>query len=244
MRSIQVTPITTRIFRLGENIETFLMEHLPPLQNGDIIAITSKIISLAEKAVVAKSSISKKELIQKEADVYLGELAYECHLTIKHGLLIPSSGIDESNSESEDYILFPKDPYLSAKNICHFLKTKFKLRNLGVLITDSHTSPLRRGVTGVCLSYAGLKGVTDFVGQPDIFGRKLKMTQINNVDALSASAVWCMGESNECSPLALIKTPAVQFVDEINPVEISINLNEDLYSPLLNAAMKTAKESK
>ncbi|HEY8271644.1 MAG TPA: coenzyme F420-0:L-glutamate ligase [Pseudobdellovibrionaceae bacterium] len=238
MRSLQVIAIPTRIFHQGDKILDFLLQHVPVLQEGNILAVTSKIISLGEGAVVSKSSVSKKELIKKEADVYLGELAYDCHLTIKHGLLIPSSGIDESNSENEEYILFPQDPFLSARTLCDSLKSAYKLNKLGLIITDSHTSPLRRGVTGVCLAYAGMEAVTNFIGQPDIFGRQLKMTQINNIDALSAAAVWCMGESNECTPIALIKTESVKFVDSINRQELSIGLEEDLYSPLLKAAIK------
>lgn len=238
MRSLQATAISTRIFHQGEKILDFLLQHLPTLREGDIVAVTSKIVSLAEGAVVSRGSISKKELIQQEADVYLGELAYDCHLTIKHGLLIPSAGIDESNSENEDFILFPKDPFLSAQQLCDALKAAYKIKNLGLIITDSHTSPLRRGVTGVCLAYAGMEAVTNFVGQPDIFGRKLKMTQINNIDALSAAAVWCMGESNECTPLALIKSESVKFANSIDRQELTIGLDEDLYSPLLKAAMK------
>ena len=78
----------------------------------------------------------------------------------------------------------------------------FGWKNFGVLITDSHTTPLRRGVTGIALSYWGFSGVQNKVGTPDLFGRTLKMTHVNLADAFAAAAVLVMGESNESTPVA------------------------------------------
>lgn len=97
------------------------------------------------------------------------------------------------------------------------MKSKFKLRNLGVIITDSTTSPLRYGVTGKCITYCGFKGVKSKIGEPDLFGRNLRMTRVNVADALSAAAVLCMGESKEQTPLDIIDDlPFVEFQD--NPL--------------------------
>lgn len=233
MKSLQVQAISTSIFSLNENLLNFIITHISDLKENDILAITSKIVSLSEGAVVDPDTIKKKELVKQQADFYLGEIGYDCFLTIKHGLLIPSAGIDESNSENNNFILFPIDPYKSALQLWTQLKNHYKINNLGIIITDSRTSPLRVGVTGVCLSYAGIKPVANLIGKKDIFGRKLKMTQINNIDAIASAAVWCMGESDECTPLALIKTKDIDFTDQINPCEICMDLENDLYSPIL-----------
>ena len=195
--------------------------------------MTSKIVSLAENRLVSRSTIDKKTLVQKEADTYLGEIGHGCFLTIKSGLLIPSAGIDESNSVNGDFIIFPKNPFLSAQNLLQDLRKIWNLKNLGLVITDSHTTPLRRGVTGICLSYAGFNAVRNLIGSRDLFGRELKMTQMNFADGLAASAVMLMGEGAESRPLVVIENSAVEFCETTRTDEINIPLEEDLYFPLL-----------
>lgn len=226
--SLKVEPIATRIFRLNESLSSFVLEHLTP-KDGEVICITSKIVSLSEGQVVSKSELSKSELVRNEADIYLGEAPYGCHLTIKHGLFIPSAGIDESNSQSDSYILFPKNPFKSAESLWHELFRRSGVKNFGVLITDSHTTPLRRGVTGIALAYWGFKGVESFVGRDDIFGRKLQMTHVNTVDALASAAVLCMGEAAEKCPLAVIKYSKIKFTNVTDQRELQIPLTEDIY---------------
>jgi len=199
-----------------------------------VLAITSKVISLSEGQVVPKTAIEKTALVKQESDQYLGEVGYGCHLTVKHGLFIPSAGIDESNAEGDYYILFPKDPYLTAHTIRDSLAREWGLINFGVIITDSHTSPLRAGVTGITLAHSGFKGIENKVGTPDLFGRPLKMTRINAADALSTTAVYCMGESNECTPLAILRSTGIVFEREHKErkTECAIPPEEDLYFPL------------
>ena len=205
----------------------------PLIQEGIVLAVTSKIVSLAENRLVSRSTIDKKTLVQKEADTYLGEIGHGCFLTIKSGLLIPSAGIDESNSVNGDFIIFPKNPFLSAQNLLQDLRKIWNLKNLGLVITDSHTTPLRRGVTGICLSYAGFNAVRNLIGSRDLFGRELKMTQMNFADGLAASAVMLMGEGAESRPLVVIENSAVEFCETTRTDEINIPLEEDLYFPLL-----------
>lgn len=235
---LQVQAISTRTYHLGDSFEDFLKENLQgALQEGDILAVTSKVVSLSENRVVQKSTMDKKKLIQKEADHYLGEIGYGCHLTIKQGLLVPSAGVDESNTEGEFYILYPLDPFQSAKRIHEAIKKEFSIKNMGVLLTDSRTMPLRRGVLGVALSYYGFKGVQSKIGEKDLFGRELRMTQINIADALAAAAVFSMGEGNEGCPLAILKAK-VEFMESLSNQELQIPVDEDLYKPFLKKVLK------
>ena len=122
---LTVRPYKTRGFHRGESLAEFVIEMLDQqglhgsprgsggLREKDILVVTSKIVSLAENRV--RQASDKAALVRGEADTYLGEIAYGCHLTIKHGLLIPSAGIDASNSETGEYILFPTDPFASAQ---------------------------------------------------------------------------------------------------------------------------------
>ncbi len=228
-------PIRTSVFQPGKSLVKFILENLPAdqVQDSMILAITSKIVSLSEDRLVKKESISKADLIQTEADRNFGQIGHGCYLTIKHGLFIASAGIDESNSEAGEYILYPKDPFISARNIWVELRKQWGIENLGILITDSHTSPLRKGVTGISLSYWGFHGVKSMVGTSDLFGRKLQMTNINVADALAAGVTLFMGEANECQPLAIILNSGVTFVEEIDPKELQIPFEQDLYLPFL-----------
>ena len=240
---MKIQAIRTSVFRLGQPLLPFMIESMEgalsgkKLPEGSVLAVTSKIASLAENRVVPLGSTSKEALVKSECEHYLGEGGFGTHLTIHHGLLIPSAGIDESNSELGHYILFPKDPMKTAHDLWLGLRDHFQVRTLGVILTDSHTHPLRRGVTGIGLAHAGFNACPSQVGKPDLFGRKMKMTHINALDALAVSAVYLMGETAECQPLALIEDAPVQFQENVNVQEIRIPLRDDLYFPVLEPCL-------
>jgi uncharacterized integral membrane protein (TIGR00697 family) len=240
---LQVTKVKTEIYTADQNLIEFIIKSIPQklIEEGMILAITSKIISIAEKAVVPKLTqegtpeykIEKRNLVEKEADRFLGETRFNVSLTIKHGILIPTAGIDESNSENTEYILFPKAPYESAKNLWIALRAHYRLEKLGILITDSHTTPLRKGVTGIGLSHYGFKATRDLVGHPDLFGRSMKMTHVNVIDALAVAAVYEMGETNDACPIAIVRSNDVEFTAHSSLSEIQIPIEEDLYGKFL-----------
>lgn len=232
--SLQVQSRRTRIFHPGESLGDFLKEHLRPedLPEETILVVTSKIVSLAEGRRLAKDRADKLELIRQEADFYLGEIAHGTRLAIKHHLLMPAAGVDESNSEKGDYILLPKDPFASAQKIRADLLEYTGRSRLGVILSDSQSRPLRLGVSGVALGYAGFAAIRDRVGQKDLFGRPLRITKMNLLDALAAAAVMMMGEADEQCPLAVIRGAPVQYLDQTDPREIMVSPTEDLYYPL------------
>lgn len=216
-----------------------LDEYLPSLKEGSVVAVTSKIVAICEGNVVKIGTAEKDDLVTRECEMYLprSESRYGFSLTIKNGLLVPTAGIDESNGNGF-YILWPKNPQKSANAVRAHLIKRHGIRNIGVLITDSKTTPLRWGVTGVCIAHSGFRALNDFRGRQDIFGHTLKVTQVNVTDALAASAVLCMGESREQTPLAVIQdVPFVQFQGR-NPSKqelgsLKIPIENDLYEPIL-----------
>ena len=198
---MHIQAISTPVFQKNQNLVEFILQHSQGLlKENSLLAVTSKIVSLAEGRTLPKNQISKARLIQKEADHYLGEVEHSTHLTIKHGAMVPSAGIDESNSPTGEYILYPKNPFQSAKQIRQSLKQKLGLKNFGLLITDSHTLPLRPGVVGMALTSVGFEPVRNLTGQPDLFHRPLRMTRINVAQALAAGAVLLMGEGGDQNP--------------------------------------------
>ena len=212
------------------------------LKEGSIIAITSKVVAIWQgRCIKIEDNIDKNELIKKEADFYLPSNLnrYGFHITIKKNTLIASAGIDESNANGY-YILWPKDPQKSANQIRSFLKREFGLSKIGVIITDSHVQPLRWGTVGTSIAHSGFDALNSYIGKPDIFGRKLKVTNAAIAEGIASSAVLAMGEGKEQTPIAIIsEIPFVHFVDR-NPTiseikKLAIKKEEDIFSPLLKA---------
>ncbi|KKW08208.1 MAG: hypothetical protein UY44_C0015G0024 [Candidatus Kaiserbacteria bacterium GW2011_GWA2_49_19] len=228
---MEVNTIQTRIFREGENLADFIVAHIPKLKNGSVLAVTSKIVALAEGRVVTlKNQKEKERLIRAESEWQLKVLP-EWWLTVRDGTVVVNAGLDDSNANGKT-ILLPKDSFKSAEELRKKLKKKYKLKKLGVVITDSRTSALREGVTGVALGYAGFKGVKDYRGDKDIFGRALKVTQTNIADSLATAATVVMGEGNERQPLTVIENAPVEFREKINRKELKIALKYDMYRAL------------
>ncbi len=231
---MQIKTIKTRVFKENENLLDFILKYVKKLPEKSILVITSKIVALSEgRTAQIDPNIShdkmREKIIKSESDFALKtKLVW---LTIKDGMVMASAGIDESNANGK-LILLPKNSFKLAEIIRLKLKEKFKIKNLGVLITDSRTFPLRAGITGVSLGYAGFKGIRDYRGTPDIFGRILKFSRTDVADSLATSAVLYMGEGKEQIPLVVIKDAPVEFVEKINKNELKIDIREDLYQPL------------
>ncbi len=183
-----------------------------------------------------KSQKLRDELAKKEADWYVERMesgGTKWMFTIKGKTLIASAGIDKSNANGF-MILWPEEPMKAAQIIRDFLRREYSLKEVGVLITDSHIIPMRRGVVGTAIGYSGFNPLRDYRGKPDIFGRNLLVTVSNVAEALAEAAVVVMGEGKEQTPLALVTDmPWLEFTDKI--VEVAIDKDDDLFKPMLNA---------
>ena len=237
-----VTTYKTSKISVGDTLHTILDQYLPILQEKDIVVITSKIVSICQGQVIRNDgTIDKHDLIHKEAEYYIDPEAthYDVMITIKQGTLIASSGIDESNGDNF-FILWPLEPHKSAQEIWNYLKKKYNLQKLGVIITDSRTTPLRWGTIGVGIAWCGIEPLRNYIGKPDIYGRPLRMTKSSVLDGLSASAVMAMGEGNEQTPLAVIRDANFVVFTDIPPTDkeiedLIINRKDDIYAPLINS---------
>lgn len=227
-----VRPIKTKIFTEGEDLVSFITRYFKNIPERSVLVVTSKIVALAEgRTATDDGRITKEKLIKAESELAIA--TKYTWLTVKDGMVMASAGIDESNANGK-FILLPRDSFKSATLLRMTLKKKYGLKHLGVLITDSRTMPLRAGVTGVAVGYAGFCGVKDYRGLPDIFGRKLKFSRVDVADSLAAAAVLEMGEGNECRPLALISEPQIVFKNKINRQELNISLKDDMYGPIFS----------
>ena len=239
---MKVTPIKTKKVEVGDKLFDVLDESLPKLKEKDVVVITSKIVSITQGRVLKNDgSIDKTQLVKKEADLYLPEeyVNFGVFLTIKNNIMIASSGIDESNGHGY-YILWPENLIEETNKIWEYLRKKHGIKQLGVVVTDSKLAPMRKGVTGVGLSWCGFEPIRNYIGKPDIFGKPLRVETLNIVDCIAAASVLEMGEAYEQTPLGIVneigqidfvdRTPSKQELDEMK-----IDLGEDVFTGILKS---------
>ena len=240
-----VVPIITPPVHANDDLLAILKAALPAsLPERSVVVITSKIVALCEGAVAPKVTGAREEkhqLVAAESEFYLPASAskYDVSLAIKDSILAVSAGVDESNADNQ-YILLPVDSYASAAFVWNWLKDTYQVKEVGVLITDSKTVPLKWGTMGTALGYCGFQGLINKIGEKDLFGHHMQKTKVNVAEGLAAAAVVEMGEVAESTPLALI-TEAKQVVFMDQPLsaseraELLIKFEDDVYAPVLTA---------
>lgn len=242
---MKLTALKTPVVQANDELWKILRGALKTVPERSVVVITSKIVALTEGAVIPKVTGSKEEqhsVVKKEAELYVDPSAskYNAMLAIRHDILSVNAGVDMSNA-GDYYVLLPQKPYESAAKIWEWLRSEYGVREVGVLITDSKTFPLKWGTMGTALAHAGFKGIRNMIGSKDLFGYEMHMTQVNIAEGLAAAAVLNMGEVAEQTPLCLAEAvPQIEFQDHPpTPEEIKslhISIEDDVYAPILTAA--------
>lgn len=240
---MHISAIKTPIVHSHDSLFEILHQSLPTIPEQSVIVITSKIIALCEGEVANVDDYpDKHQLVREYAEKFIDPHSskYNVMLTIKNHVLAVNAGIDESNTDA-GYVLWPKDPQATANQIWQWIRQEYGVKQVGVIISDSKTFPLKWGVIGTALAHCGFSALVDKRHTPDLFGRELKITQVNVMEALAVSGVFAMGEANEQTPVALIKDiPHIEFVEhEPTPEELESLVNimeDDVYAPILQSA--------
>lgn len=226
---MNVFPIRTRIFHSGDSLINFIVQYISHPKERSIIVVTSKIVALAQGRVLrAPDDASHKErAIRSESAIALP--TPWCVLTQKDGEWCANAGIDESNADGS-LILLPRNVQKVARELQRECLRRYRLRRLGVIITDTRTYPLRVGTMGTALGYAGFAPLKNYIDTRDLFGRRFKHTKVNIVNALAVSAVLVMGEGAERCPLAVIEDAHVTWARRVpSPESLAVDPREDLY---------------
>jgi coenzyme F420-0:L-glutamate ligase/coenzyme F420-1:gamma-L-glutamate ligase len=215
----------------GDDLATILEESLSRaelrLQDGDVLVLAQKIVSKAEGRLVNLASIEPSpqalelawqsakdprlvEVILRESNAILrvrpGTIIVEHRL----GFICASAGVDHSNvagaqGDPENWVLLlPRDPDASARSICDRLSAAGGAQ-IGVLIIDSHGRAWRLGTVGITIGIAGLPGLVDLRGKPDLFNFRLQITQVGVADELAAAASLMMGQAAEGTPAVHVR---------------------------------------
>lgn len=225
-----VTPITTPIVAPGDSLTAILDRALPTLPPRSIVVVTSKIVALCENQTVPLDGTDRWELICAQSELYhhtTNDQPY--HFTIAQNTLIPAAGIDVSNGNGK-YILWPRNAVASANTLRRHLAERANQGAVGVIITDSTIGLSRWGTLGIAIGHSGFEAVRDYLGETDLFGRPLLLSQSNLAGGLAAAAVAVMGEGAECTPLALIEDlPFITFNNRDTTAE---NIKHYYVSPL------------
>jgi len=234
---MEYIPIKTRTLTPPQDdLFSVLDELLTDITAGDLILITSKIVSIHEGRCVPAAEADKRKLIEEEAEYMIERENIDWPfppLTISNFTILSAAGIDESNS-GEYLILLPRRPFDSAEAIWRYLAEKCGRTDFGVVITDTRTNPMRYGSTGVALAWWGFHPIESHRGKTDLFGRPVKFSTTNIVDAVASGSAAVAGETNEGTPIVIARTvPNLRFVDRDTRHEVFKSEKEDLYYPLL-----------
>ena len=210
--------------RLSKLIADAATGQRTPIENGDIVVVTQKIVSKAEDRVVRLSGVEPSararqfadesgrdprliELVLRESraivrmDAARGILITET----KHGFVCANSGIDASNVPGEDAVsLLPEDPDASAHRIREELAGLAGLSTLAVIVSDTFGRAWREGHANFAIGVAGIDPIKDYRGTQDSFGNVLKVTNIAVADELAAASELVMAKANGV-PVAIVR---------------------------------------
>lgn len=156
----------------------------PGLLDGDILVVTSKIVSKAEDRVVVGD---RDEAIRAETVRVVARRGPTTISQTRHGLVLAAAGVDESNTEPGTLVLLPVDPDGSAERLRKAIGERAAVR-LGVVITDTMGRPWRAGQTDTAIGAAGITPLRDHRGQSDTFGNLLEVTVAAVADEIAAAA--------------------------------------------------------
>ncbi len=194
------------------------------LQPGDIVAITSKVVSKAEGRVVAADPAGRESLIDSESvrtvahrrssDDGPGTRIVET----RHGFVMAAAGIDASNVGTDDLVLLPTDPDASARRIRRGLAERSGTAAIAVLITDTFGRPWRNGQVDQAIGSAGLRTLLDFRGRPDSHGVELTATITAVADELASAAELASGKTTGI-PVVVIRGLDHLLTHPVGPLE-------------------------
>ena len=184
----------------GDALAELIVAAAPDLADGDILVVTSKIISKAEGRVI---SADRDEAIAAETVRVVARRGPTTIAQTRHGLVLAAAGVDRSNTAPGTVVLLPEDPDESARRLRKAI-TGLTGKTIGVLITDTMGRPWRNGQTDTAIGAAGVIPLRDHRGQADSFGNVLEVTVAAVADEIAAAAELVKGKSDQV-PVAIVR---------------------------------------
>lgn len=237
------------LIEAGDDLAEITLSRLESLNikliDGDILVYAQKVVSKAENRWVNLSSVAPSSFSSEVAEqigkdprlieLILGESKKILRMRpgtiiVEHrlGFICANAGIDHSNvselsSDAEDWVLLlPSDPDATARELRAKLENTAGVK-LGVLIIDSHGRAWRLGTVGITIGLAGVPGLVNLRGHPDLFGRELQVTEVGAADEIAAGASLLMGQADEGTPIVHVRG---------FPYELTDNRMRDVLRPI------------
>ena len=201
-----------------------------PLESGDVLVVTQKIVSKAEGRLVAvdpEDPRSHKRLVEEEAVRVVRRRGDLIITETRHGFICANSGIDLSNVERGQAALLPLDSDRSARRVRDIVRARLGIE-VGVIVSDTFGRPWRRGLTDVAIGVAGIAGVVDLRGTPDALGREMQVTEVAVADELASAAELVMGKSSGI-PVAVVRGVDADWLRDSAISELIRPASEDLF---------------
>jgi coenzyme F420-0:L-glutamate ligase/coenzyme F420-1:gamma-L-glutamate ligase len=184
----------------------------PGLAEGDILVITSKIVSKAEDRVVSRD---RESAIRAETVRVVARRGQTTISQTRHGLVLAAAGVDESNTRPGTVVLLPLDPDRSAEALRKAIVARAGVR-VGVIITDTMGRPWRSGQTDTAIGAAGVTPLRDHRGQPDTFGKTLEVTVAAVADEIAAAADLVKQKTTGV-PVVIVRGLSAMVLDAAGP---------------------------
>jgi coenzyme F420-0:L-glutamate ligase/coenzyme F420-1:gamma-L-glutamate ligase len=201
-----------------------------PLQDGDVLVVTQKIVSKAEDRLVAidpTNPLSHKKLVEDEAVRIVRRRGDLIITETRHGFVCANSGVDLSNVENGYAALLPIDSDRSARRIRDIVRSKLGI-TVGVIVSDTFGRPWRHGLTDIAIGVAGIAGVVDLRGTEDALGRTMAVTEVAVADEIASAAELVMGKSTGI-PVAVVRGITPAWFRDSSVRELIRSAQDDLF---------------
>ena len=249
--NIEIIPIYIHAdVRPNDKLDILILESLKKsrqtLLNDDILVIAHKIVSKSENRIVELQKIEPSsrsiaiakeqekdprivELILNESTQILRNSRGVIIVETNQGLVCANAGIDQSNVEDgyNHAVLLPINPDKSARKIKASLKKKTG-KDIVVIISDTFGRPFREGQTNVAIGIAGMEPLRSYIGKTDMYGKKLRVTQIAIADEIASAAELVMGKANR-TPIVIIRGYGYQRAQKTSVSRLVRNRKKDLF---------------
>jgi coenzyme F420-0:L-glutamate ligase len=196
--------------RPGDDLADVIAQHAAPLEDGDVLIVTSKAVSKVEGRLVVLDTAdedareaARQEAIDAEAVRVVASRGTLRIVETRHGLVLAAAGVDLSNVARNELALLPVDPDASAQLLREALRERLGV-DVGVIISDSMGRPWRAGITDTAIGVAGITAVTDPRGRTDVYGNTLIVTQVAIADELAAAGDLVKGKLGGI-PVAVVR---------------------------------------
>ncbi|MGN9764510.1 coenzyme F420-0:L-glutamate ligase [Micromonospora sp. SD12] len=193
----------------GDDLAALIATAAPWLRDGDVLVVTSKIVSKAEGRLVdvpadgPERLAARDEVLAAETARVVATRGATRIVQTHHGFVMASAGIDASNVDKTRLVLLPEDPDASARALRAALRERHGV-DVAVIVSDTMGRPWRNGLTDVALGVAGMDAIRDHRGEVDPYGNELQLTQMAVVDELAGAGELIKGKCDQM-PVAVVR---------------------------------------